>query len=160
MTDGDFLYFLVSGRATLNEEAERDAVLVNRVVALDPTSGEMAWQTPFADDSEVYSPNVRGPAVQAETVVMALQRIQAYETDGERKWQVESGSLPNGPVVADGLVYAATTEKVRAFSTENGSEVATAEIAAETGPTLGRPIAFIDGALVVPTGRGIEAFGR
>lgn len=89
--------------------ADADAVAfthgANRLVVLDPASGDLRWELVHTRMRDV------APLLTSELVVVPTERgLLATDRDGARRWEADLGDRTNTPVVAGGALVATTWE--------------------------------------------------
>lgn len=91
------------------------------VLAVDNAAGAGQWQT------TVGARIVHSPAVGENNVFVTLEDgdlVALSRADGTEQWRVGLGGQPSPPTVADGTVYAGTTnDRIAAFDAASGSVV-------------------------------------
>lgn len=104
VADDGTLYTLFSGyfRDVGTDSNDDGETYRNRLVAVDPATGEQQWETQFAPE-DGWANGLPAPTVANGMVVsQTADTLQAFDTEtGERRWKNEDRALLAGPLVAD-----------------------------------------------------------
>jgi len=157
VSDGDRLYFLVTGSARLNESADRDKAYRSRLVAVDADTGTSTWQAELTVESGFPLLTRLTPSVVDGTAVVAGEEVQAIDVGGDPSWAVQTSRDVHGPPVAvDGQVYLPTQAGVKTYAVSDGSEGWTSSDRANLTDT----VAVTEDTVYIPTWEEVVALDR